>query len=61
MNSRYLPTLIMAGLFVWGVFLAIGAYRFNHDLRRAVFVLACTLGFILAWMFLLRLRARKAR
>lgn len=38
----------------WGVYHAIGAYRYNHNPWRAVMVLACVGGFLGFWGLLLR-------
>ncbi len=51
-KSRLIALLIVAVL-AWGIFHAIGAYRFNHDPRRAAIVLACVLGFLGFWALLL--------
>ncbi len=43
----------------WGIFHAIGAYRFNHNPMRAVMVLACVAAYLGFWG--LMLAARRAR
>src|SRR5687767_1483246 len=48
-----LIVLLIAAVLAWGIFHAIGAYRFNHDPRRALMVLACVLGFLAFWGLLL--------
>jgi hypothetical protein len=57
-NWRLMALLILAVL-AWGVVHAIGAYRFNHDLRRAGMVLGCVLGFLGFWGLLLWSRAKQ--
>jgi hypothetical protein len=34
-------------VFAWGVYLAVGAWRFNRDIRKGLLVLGCTLAFLL--------------
>jgi hypothetical protein len=59
------PLLIVFGLFVWAVFLALGAYRFNHHWGRAAIVFGCTAAFVVFWAVMLGVRrsrlAREAR
>ncbi len=50
---------LMTGILAWGMFHAVGAYRFNHNPWRSVVVLACSLAFLGFWM--LMLAARKNR
>jgi hypothetical protein len=57
-KTRLIAVLIVA-LLAWGVIHAVGAYRFNHDLRRPAMVLACVLGFLGFWGLLLWGRRRK--
>ena len=52
---------VVVGILAWGVFHAIGAYRFNHDPRRGLIVLACVLSFLAFWGLLLWNRARTMR
>jgi hypothetical protein len=57
-KTRAVPLVIVAVL-AWGVFHAVGAYRFNHDVRRPLVVLACVLGFLAFWGAMLWNRARR--
>jgi len=50
------PIWIVAGLFVWAVVLAVGAYRFNHHWGRAVIVFGCTAAFVGFWAIMLGVR-----
>ena len=50
---------VVAGIVVWGVFHAIGAWRFNHNPLRAVVVLACVAAFVGFWMTMLAVRQRR--
>jgi hypothetical protein len=50
---------VVAGIVVWGIFHAIGAWRFNHNPLRAVVVLACVAAFIGFWMTMLAVRQRR--
>jgi hypothetical protein len=56
-RTRLIPLLIVAVL-AWGVFHAIGAYLFNHDIRRPLVVLACVTGFLAFWGAMLWNRSR---
>jgi hypothetical protein len=52
----------MTGVVAWGIYHAIGAYRFNANPWRSVMVLACSFGFIGWWLLLLaNRRARLER
>jgi hypothetical protein len=57
-KTRTLAVMAVAVL-AWGVFHAIGAYRFNHNPWRAVVVLTCVLGFLGFWGLLLWNRGRQ--
>lgn len=50
---------IMAGIVVWGVFHAIGAWTLNHDARRPLVVLACVAAFLGFWLVMLSTLRRK--
>ncbi len=50
---------VVAGIVVWGIFHAIGAWRFNHNPLRAVVVLACVAAFVGFWMTMLAVRQRR--
>ena len=50
---------IMGGLFVWGVFHAVGAWTLNHDPRRPLVVIACVAAFLGFWLALLASRRRR--
>lgn len=65
--SRFMPTplsyrpiaYLMVGLLAWGLFHAVGAYRFNHNPWRSVVVLACSLAFLGFWAAMLASRKRR--
>lgn len=59
MKPERLIALIVTGVLAWGVFHAIGAYRFNHNAARFWFVLAVVCAFLLCWLALLA--ARRSR
>jgi predicted Na+-dependent transporter len=61
MRPQYAILLIVVGVLGWGVFHAIGAYRFNHDPRRFVVVMACVLGFLAFWGAALASRRARLR
>ncbi len=44
------------GLAAWGIYHAIGAYRFNHDPRRGLIVVACMAAFLAFWWLMLLTR-----
>jgi len=53
---------IMAGLLVWGVYLAVGAIRVggSHAIWRGAIVFACTLAFLGLWWVAMFVRQRQA-
>ena len=50
---------VVLGVLAWGVFHAVGAWRYNNNPLRAVVVLACVLGFLGFWMTMLAVRQRR--
>ncbi|MCX7402887.1 MAG: hypothetical protein NTY87_07250 [Planctomycetia bacterium] len=52
---------IMAGIVIWGIVHAAGAWRLNHDGRRPVVVLSCVAGFLGFWLLMLGSRRRRLR
>jgi hypothetical protein len=59
---RWVIVLIVVGVAAWGVFHAIGAYRFNHNPARPLMVLGCVAAYLGFWGLMLRnRRARLAR
>lgn len=59
MTPQQTIRLIMLALLAWGVFHAVGAYRFNHNPWRGFVVLACSLVFLGFWGLLLAWRASR--
>jgi ABC-type transport system involved in Fe-S cluster assembly fused permease/ATPase subunit len=59
--ARRWTIVLVAALFGWGVYHAVGAYLFNHDARRAAVVLVCMALFVSFWLLLLRMRAKRLR
>ena len=53
--QRAIP-LIFVAVLVWGVFLAIGAYYFNHNIWRFVMVMGCVGAFLASWGIMLASR-----
>ena len=51
---------IMAGIVIWGLFHAVGAWTLNHDARRPLVVLACVAAFLGFWLAMLASRRRGA-
>ena len=49
----------MVGVAAWGVFHAVGAYRYNHDPRRAFMVIGCVVAFLAFWWVMLTSRKRR--
>ena len=50
---------VVLGVLAWGLFHAVGAWRFNNNPLRAVVVLACVLGFLGFLMMMLAVRQRR--
>ncbi len=50
---------VAVGVLGWGIFHAIGAWRFNNNPLRAVVVLACVGAFLGFWLAMLGLRQRR--
>lgn len=59
MSPQRSISLIMVGLLAWGMFHALGAYRYNQSPWRALMVLACSLGFLGFWRMMLALRGAR--
>ena len=52
-SQRMMIGLIMGGLVVWAIYLAVGAYLYNFDIVRALFVLGCMAAFLGFWALML--------
>ncbi len=50
---------VSLAILAWGMFHAVGAWRFNHDPARGVMVLVCVVGFLGFWMAMLAARQRR--
>lgn len=50
---------VVLGVLAWGIFHAVGAWRFNNNPLRAVVVMACVLGFLGFWLTMLAVRQRR--
>lgn len=50
---------IVLAIVAWGLFHALGAWRFNHNPLRAVVVLVCVAVFLGFWMTMLAVRQRR--
>jgi VIT1/CCC1 family predicted Fe2+/Mn2+ transporter len=57
--TRYVLAFIMGGVLIWGSIHAVGAYMYNHDVWRAVVVMASVLLFLGFWLAMLSARARR--
>ncbi len=53
---KMITWLIALSLLAWGVFHAVGAYYYNHNIWRGVVVLVCVGLFLGFWFLMLRLR-----
>ncbi len=53
LSHRTILALIMAGVILWGIYVAVGAYRYNLNPWRPVIVLACIALFVGTWLALL--------
>ncbi len=58
-GSKILIRWICAGLTVWGIAQAIGAYTFNYDPRRPLIVLGCMGAFLGFWLVLLSILKKR--
>jgi hypothetical protein len=61
-STKTLPIildLIMAAVFGWGIFHAVGAYRLNHHPGRALMVLGCVTAFLGFWRLMLWSRQKR--
>ena len=52
---------LVAALAAWGLYLAVGAFRFNHDVWRGVVVFGCMVAFLGFWLVMMKLRAARQR
>jgi len=52
---------VALAIVAWGIFHAIGAWRFNHNPLRAVVVLVCVGMFLGFWMTMLAVRKRRLK
>jgi hypothetical protein len=50
---------LVAALAVWGLYLAVGAFRFNHDVWRGVVVFGCMAAFLGFWLVMMKLRRNR--
>lgn len=50
---------VAVAILAWGIFHAIGAWRFNGNPLRAVVVMSCVLGFLGFWLAMLAARRRR--
>ena len=50
---------VVLAILAWGIFHAVGAWRFNHNPLRPVVVLACVGAFLGFWMAMLAVRQRR--
>jgi hypothetical protein len=56
MKTNAIIPLIIAGVFLWGVFHAIGAYTYNHNPLRFWVVLGTDCAFLAFWIAILTAR-----
>jgi CHASE2 domain-containing sensor protein len=50
---------IVVAVAAWGIVHAVGAWSFNHNMLRAVVVIACVAAFLGFWMAMLAVRQRR--
>ena len=60
-SPRRILMLVFAAVIAWAGYLALGAYRYNHDPRRGLIVLGSFAVFLGFWALMLALRARRVR
>ncbi len=53
-----ITAVVIAGVLLWGTYLAVGAFKFNHDIRKSTIVFACTLIFLAGWLVAIAVRQR---
>lgn len=60
-SHRRWIVLLVAVLACWGLYHAVGAFLFNHDVRRSLVVLGSMTAFLGCWLLLLRYRKKKGQ
>ncbi len=58
-SPRLILALVMGGVVVWGVYLAVGAYRANFNPWAGAIVIGAFALFLGWWLLLLRARGRR--
>lgn len=53
-SPRLIYAIILGGMTLWALFLALGAYLYNHNPWRGVVVLTCFALFAGFWMLMVR-------
>lgn len=59
-NTKALTAGLFVAVLAFGVFIAVGAARFNHDLRKALVIVGCTLAFLVLWLSVVRRTSARA-
>ena len=59
LSPRLLLGLIMGGMIVWGAYIAIGAYLYNHDPRSGLLVMLFVGLFLGFWLIMLWSQGRR--
>ncbi len=52
--KKYLTGGLLASVFFWGVYLAVGAFLFDRSLAKGLIVLGCSLAFLILWAIVLK-------
>ena len=55
-SNRQIVAWIIAGLSVWGVYLAVGDYLRNQNLLRSLVTVVCMAAFLAVWLIALAVR-----
>ncbi len=58
-SQRLIMALIFGGLLLWGAYVAIGAFLYNHNPWRPLIIMASVGLFLSIWLLLLWSRARR--
>jgi hypothetical protein len=57
-SQRLILAGIMGALILWGAYIAIGAYLYNHDPWRGAIVVGCVSFFVGFWLLMLSIKRR---
>jgi hypothetical protein len=58
-STRRVIWALVVALLAWGLYLAVGAFRFNHDIWRGVIVFGCMAAFLGFWLLMMKLKVKR--